>query len=219
MTFRGFAQRGRRFVPLLALPAALLFSQGQAKAVLIYNIYESSGDVIVQASGSLNLPSAVGAGDCDGADGGIASYIAIICTGPNAILNVYGITGPATFDGSVFNGDGSSTSSISTYISGNSGLFVTPGFGISSGYTSGDPIFSSSIFTGQTLASLGFTLSSGLIGTWSLDGTSDTIQAFLGPPSAEVPGPLPLFGAAAAFGWSRRMRRRISAPLITPPQA
>jgi hypothetical protein len=28
--------------------------------------------------------------------------------------------------------------------------------------------------------------------------------------AAEVPGPLPLFGAAAAFGWSRRMRRRIS---------
>jgi hypothetical protein len=27
--------------------------------------------------------------------------------------------------------------------------------------------------------------------------------------SAPVPGPLPLFGAAAAFGWSRRLRRRI----------
>jgi hypothetical protein len=37
-------------------------------------------------------------------------------------------------------------------------------------------------------------------------------------PSA-VPGPLPLFGAAAAFGWSRRLRKRIATPLITPPQA
>ena len=36
---------------------------------------------------------------------------------------------------------------------------------------------------------------------------------------ADVPGPLPLFGAAAAFGWSRRLRKRIAAPLITPPQA
>jgi hypothetical protein len=34
-----------------------------------------------------------------------------------------------------------------------------------------------------------------------------------------VPGPLPLFGAAAAFGWSRRLRKRIATPLITPPQA
>jgi len=28
--------------------------------------------------------------------------------------------------------------------------------------------------------------------------------------SAQTPGPLPLFGAAAAFGWSRKIRRRIS---------
>jgi hypothetical protein len=28
-------------------------------------------------------------------------------------------------------------------------------------------------------------------------------------PTAPVPGPLPLFGAAAAFGWSRQLRRRI----------
>jgi MYXO-CTERM domain-containing protein len=30
-------------------------------------------------------------------------------------------------------------------------------------------------------------------------------------PTNSVPGPLPLLGAAAAFGWSRRLRRRISA--------
>ena len=31
------------------------------------------------------------------------------------------------------------------------------------------------------------------------------------PPSAATPGPLPLLGAGAAFGWSRRLRKRISA--------
>jgi hypothetical protein len=30
------------------------------------------------------------------------------------------------------------------------------------------------------------------------------------PPASAVPGPLPLLGAAAAFGWSRKIRRRIS---------
>jgi len=40
-----------------------------------------------------------------------------------------------------------------------------------------------------------------------------------GPAAADVPGPLPLFGAAAAFGWTRRLRKRIAAPLIAPPQA
>ena len=29
------------------------------------------------------------------------------------------------------------------------------------------------------------------------------------PAPAAAPGPLPLFGAAAAFGWSRRLRRRL----------
>ena len=28
-------------------------------------------------------------------------------------------------------------------------------------------------------------------------------------PGTDVPGPLPLFGAAAAFGWSRRLRQRV----------
>ena len=30
------------------------------------------------------------------------------------------------------------------------------------------------------------------------------------PPAAAVPGPLPILGAAAAFGWTRKIRRRIS---------
>jgi hypothetical protein len=33
------------------------------------------------------------------------------------------------------------------------------------------------------------------------------------PPSTPVPGPLPVFGAMAAFGWSRRIRRRIGGTL------
>jgi hypothetical protein len=34
-----------------------------------------------------------------------------------------------------------------------------------------------------------------------------------------VPGPMPVVGAVAAFGWSRRLRKRIATPLSTPPQA
>jgi hypothetical protein len=33
--------------PLLAAPAALLLSQGDAKAILNFNIFESGGNVIV----------------------------------------------------------------------------------------------------------------------------------------------------------------------------
>ena len=84
---RTLAQRCKRFMPLLAAPAALLLSQGQAKAVLTYNIFESKGDAIAQASGSLNLPAPIGSDQCF-ADGAISSGDAIICTGPNAVLNL-----------------------------------------------------------------------------------------------------------------------------------
>ena len=48
-------KRCKSLIPLLAAPAALLLSQGQAKAILTYNIFESGGNVVAQTSGSLNL--------------------------------------------------------------------------------------------------------------------------------------------------------------------
>ena len=91
--------------------------------------------------------------------------------------------------------------------------------GLDTAYVSNTPIVSSATINGTTLAGLGFT-TTGLIGTWSLTGTSETINVYLvNPATAAVPGPLPLLGAGAAFGWSRRMRKRISATLSTPPQA
>lgn len=59
---------------------------------------------------------------------------------------------------------------------------------------------------------------------WSADSqfgrASTTISNFnvAAQPNAPVPGPLPLLGAGAAFGWSRRLRQRIAQPLATPPQ-
>lgn len=41
------------------------------------------------------------------------------------------------------------------------------------------------------------------------DSTSANSLRFTPTSSASVPGPLPLFGIAAAFAWSRRLRRRI----------
>ena len=81
-----------------------------------------------------------------------------------------------------------------------------------------EQINSSYTFTGVTLANLGFT-TNGLIATWTLNSTGDAINVVVGAPVTSVPSPLPLFGAGAAFGWSRRLRKRIAAPLSTPPQA
>ena len=76
-------------------------------------------------------------------------------------------------------------------------------------YVSGSPILSRATFNARTLADLDIT-AEGLIGTWILAETGDKINVFAGSPATGAPNPLPLFGAAAAFGWSRRLRRRLS---------
>ena len=48
------------------------------------------------------------------------------------------------------------------------------------------------------------------INSWSIAVTDETGPG-PGPTPADVPGPLPLFGVAAAFGWSRLLRKRIRA--------
>jgi MYXO-CTERM domain-containing protein len=218
MPHRTLAKRCKRFTPLLAAPAALLLIQGEAKAILTYNIFDSAGNVVVQASGSLDLTGAtpIPFGAFCGANGALFSAGALVCTGPELPLVVFGITGPSSFNGSVFRFPASSVTGLTTLLIGASNEF-----GINSSYISNAPINSSATFNGTTLAGLGFT-TTGLIGTWTLNGTSESIQVILGaptPPGTTVPGPLPLLGAGAAFGWSRRLRKRIAAPLITPPQA
>jgi hypothetical protein len=215
-----FVQQLKYLSPLLAAPAALLLLQGQAKAFLTYNIYESAGNVVVQTSGSLNLTGAtLGAPSINcGVNGALVSSLAGICTGTDFGSPTPGfvISGPKAYNGFASIFGASSVSGIPTLLYGDVNRFL-----IDSTYATNTPIVSSATFNAQTLASIGFT-TSGLIGTWSLTGTSETIQVIVGPPTAPAaaaPSPLPLFGAAAAFGWSRRLRRRIATPLITPPQA
>jgi len=213
MPLRTLAQRCRRLSPLLAAPAALLLTQGEAKAILTYNIFESAGNVVVQASGSLDLTGATTAGnnDCQ-SNGYLFSAGGLICTGTSTSSPLYVISGPSTFDGSVGVAPADSVSGIYTGLDGRNSVF-----GIDPTYVSGTPILSSATFNWTNLADLGFT-TTGLIGTWTLS-NSETINAVIGAPPAAVPGPLPLLGAGAAFGWSRRLRKRIAAPLSTTPQA
>jgi hypothetical protein len=223
MPLRTLVKRCKRFTPLLAAPAALLLIQGEAKAILTYNIFESAGNVVVQASGSLNLAVAPNSPlNCFGVNGAIISSSALVCTGPSSpVVSRYDISGPASFDGTVFQVPADSVSGIATGLQGGTFNRVSPGFFIDPAYISGTLIVSSATYNGQTLPTLGFT-TTGLIGTWTLNGTSESIQVILGaptPPAAAVPGLLPLLGAGAAFGWSRRLRKRIATPLITPPQA
>jgi len=125
VTLRTLGQRFQRFSPLLAAPAALLLSQGQAKALIIYNVFESAGNVVVQASGSLDLSSTSNSSlNACGVDGGILSASAAICTGPNITSPAFAITGPASFNGSVNRAPASSVSGILTGFGGAARFFL-----------------------------------------------------------------------------------------------
>jgi hypothetical protein len=173
-----------------------------AKAVLNYNIYESSGNLVIEASGSLDLPSSTATSSC-GLDGFTNPSIAIICTGPNAIANEYSFSSGPLSIGTSSSLFATSVSGIATILGGGVKSPNPGSIAIDSSYTNGSPIISSAIFNGKTLADLGLTSTSGTIGTWTLVGTGDTVNVNV------VPGPLPLLGAGAAFGFSRRLRQRI----------
>ena len=208
--------------PLLAAPAALLLSQGQAKAILNVNIFDDGPNLKVTVQGSLSqLGSTLGVSQC-GYDGYLSgqfnpSLPSLLCTGPTADAPLYAISGPAGYGG---NGDLAGASSVSgfTFRFAPSSFPGTSGIRVDPSYTLGQPFSSSAIFNGKSLTSEGFT-STGLVGTWTINGTSESINVFIGPAASTVPGPLPMLGVGAAFGWSRRLRKRIATPLSTPPQA
>lgn len=202
-----------KLVPFLIAGSLVLANPPKADALLTYTISQSGNDVLIQTSGSLNLPIPdILAGDNCSADGSLVSAQALVCTGanPSARQPTYSITGPASFAGtaSLFNAD-SGARTYSTFLWG-----APPGpntqsrFSIGPNYVSGSAIDSSSTFLNQTLAGLNLTPGTTL-GTWTIG--TDRIQVVVAgtPPSASVPAPLPVVGAAAAFGWTRRLRRRI----------
>lgn len=181
--------------------------------MLIFNFYESGSDLVVEGTGSLNLPSIpLFTGTCAG---GVLLLDTGFCTGetPRSPLYIYDITGPTTLGAGIAttNAFSSSKNGIALGLNYSAGLF-----GIDLTYLSGTTISSSSTFTGITLASLGMP-ATGTLGTWTLLDPSDptyigdTISVKVNASSsgspANVPGPLPLLGLGAAFGFSRRLRR------------
>ena len=185
---------GAPFALVLAVDAS------PAKADLNYKIYESLGNLVVVASGSLRLTPTSPNTICI-YDGVLYPDEAGNCTGTAVAARPYAISGPSSFPGSGFHAPASSVSGVFTFLYGNFGAFF-----VDPSYSFGAPIISNAIFNVKTLADIGLTPTSGLLGTWIIDGTSETITVKVANP---VPGPLPLVGVGAAFGFSRRLRQRI----------
>lgn len=228
-----FSQHFKRVSPLLVAPAALLLSQGQAHAVLNVNIFDDGPNLKVTVKGSISPgnagSSAATPSNCFGSGSLSGEFNATdpstLCTGNDVVSSYSDITGPSGFGGNGLLSPASSVTGLSFQMfpsSYNTGTNYNPAFdaykntyALDPSYVLGEQFFSSATYNGTNLAAQGFT-STGLIGTWGIDGTSESINVFVGPPP--VPGPLPLFGAGAALAWSRRLRKRTTSSLITPPQ-
>jgi len=184
---------------LLAVSATTTLNAGNANALLLFEYIQQASDVALNVSGSL---SGLPAGEPSSASFGsvVIPFLSLISTGDIGNGRGFGISGPSSF------GSGSSVPLSYT------GDLVVMSFGerliLSSSYIQGDPITGTGLISGQTLASLGLSSTSGLLGTWTVG--SDSIEVWAGAkPAATVPGPLPLFGAGAAFAFSRRLRARL----------
>jgi len=226
--------RFKRLIALLAFPAALLLSQGQAKAVLNVRIFNDGPNLTVNVTGNLsNLGADLGltASSCLG-NGFLSGQFdptdpSVLCTGVDQVAPYRRVTGPAGWGGTGNTGFAGLANvqglNFQLYPSSyNTGSSYNPlydpyksTYSIDTTYILGEDFFSSVTFNGKSLQSEGFSVN-GLVGTWTIDGTSESINVYVG--AASVPGPLPLLGVGAAFAWSRRLRKRTSAPLITPPQ-
>ncbi len=186
-----------------------------AQAVMSINIYESGSDVQIDASGSLQLPVPTQLNSGQQTSLGIFPNLNLLGTGALGLSNKYNVGAGPT--GSL----GTGSASITSIGSGTAIYLFGTNFLLDNTYTSGASILSSATIPNKTLAQLGLSSTSGLLATWTLQPANggdpytanDTIQVFAGapptPPAAAAPGPLPLFGAAAAFGFSRRLRSRL----------
>ena len=199
----------RKFSGLLFVPVlmGLLASADPAKAVLDYNTYESSGNVVIETDGSLSaLPTSTGSNSC-GLSGFYYADFAAICTGPDMIAPFYPISCPTSFTPGSGSYQASSVSGITSTFSGIQQVFM-----ISNTYVLGTPIISEAIFNGRTLADFGLTPSSGLLGTWTLNGTTESINVRVYNPS--VPGTPPRTRTSSG-AWSRCSLRFLPSPAST----
>ena len=183
-----------------------------ARAALNYNIYESSGNLILETSGSLNITTTGTATAYCGFDGALTLSFNVFCTGDDIGLESFSISGPDHFSAGtddLFPTD--SVSGMTTALDLNNASFL-----INPSYVSGTPINGSATFYGKYLTEIAIS-SSGSLGTWTIVSTGDTITVNATNPSpapAGAPGTLPILGASEAFSISRRLRRSLGTSKI-----
>jgi hypothetical protein len=206
MNYRNLSAPELFSATLVAAFASAALNAGQAKALVTFEFTQQGSDVVMNVSGSVTAaPDPGNQGSSIGNELNTSSDL----ISPGSIAGSTGaawslINGPSGFG----SGGGISFTSYSgtaiNLLGFSNDLFID-------NYTLGSPISGSGLLAGQTLTSLGFSSTTpGLLASWTIAGSSETVEVRIGSNApSSVPGPLPLFGAAAAFAHSRRLRARV----------
>lgn len=152
----------------------LLLTAQVTSAAVTVNIYESGGDVVAEASGTIDTSGLVGPGP-GGEPSGIlndgSNFIAILGSVPRAVYDL-SFSSEAPFGPPAFaSADSSSGQSF--------GIDATPGgdgIYLPDGYVSGAPISAGSTWVGQTLAGLNLTPGSYSF-AWATDSVTFVISS------------------------------------------
>lgn len=192
----------RKILQGLALVGTLsaALNGGPASALLRINIYDSGSGVSASFNGSVNTNGLTPYASSSiiggiGASFGIAWSSSITSGVPSNIWSGLTPPDPFAFGPLIF----------PQVDNGGDPLFLRANYiDLPTGYVSGTSISNSMFFTGQTFASIG--LMPGTY-TWAWGSGPNVDSAVMTISTSEVPGPLPLLGVGAAFGWSRRLRR------------
>ena len=192
------------------IAAIVLCTPLASSAAVVVTAVETGGNVVFSGGGMINL-NGLNQIFNDNFDNGYLDSFQGIYQGAGAgALTSAVIYGDASFSGptsfgtknAVFKAD-----ILSGAFGGIRGGTNLPGVILPAAYASGSSFFGTSTFSNQTFASLGLTPGT-YDWVWGSGATSDSYRLIISN-SSDVPGPMPLFGAGAAFGWSRKLRRRI----------
>jgi hypothetical protein len=207
-------QTWRQPHPLLFLASLLLplIQPRPAEAILVLQVSQQGPNVVVVGSGTVNLTDLLTPTD-DSEFTNLLTEVEIYA-GRNAFLD-----GDVTLFSGLSGGSPSisSVSGLLEYSDPSSsgdlfGIFIdngTPRLVLPKDYVSNNSLSGTSIFTALDLANLGLTAGT-TTWTWGSGANADSLELRVDAPApASVPAPLPIAGAAIAYRFSRRLRRRI----------
>lgn len=202
--------------------SALGTAMQPANALLEISIVQGGTNINVSGKGSLDLSNFTQISTSSRLDPNSLLFgsLATIATSASNV----GIDGtiwngfqsfPADFGGGLFL-TGTNQSGDPFFVTGN----TNPQFILPNTYTSGDLISFSFIIANRTLAGTGDSSTPPLQDgnyQWLSTNGQDSIDVCIGTACPQVPVPLPVLGAAAAFGYSRKLRNRIASARAAQP--